>query len=38
MVKKVKMSNFILPQFKEFWIESREHKYLRYVLKGGRAS
>lgn len=38
MVKQIRMSDFILPQFKEFWKVSRTHEYLRYVLKGGRSS
>lgn len=34
----IKISEVINPIFKEFWKVSKEHKYLRYVLKGGRSS
>lgn len=34
----VRISDIINPNFHEFWRVSKEHKYLKYVLKGGRAS
>lgn len=34
----VRISDIINPNFHEFWKVSKEHKYLKYVLKGGRAS
>lgn len=34
----IKISDIINPNFHEFWKVSKEHKYLKYVLKGGRAS
>ena len=34
----IKISDIINPNFHEFWRVSKEHKYLKYVLKGGRAS
>jgi len=37
-VKQIKMSDKILPAFREFWRSSRNNDYLFYVLKGGRAS
>ncbi|MDF2608885.1 MAG: hypothetical protein K0R92_359 [Lachnospiraceae bacterium] len=37
-MKELRISEIINPCFHEFWRESKEHRYLRYVLKGGRAS
>lgn len=37
-MKEIKISEIINPAFREFWSVSKHHKYLRYVLKGGRAS
>lgn len=34
----IRISNIINECFKEFWRESKQGKYLKYVLKGGRAS
>lgn len=34
----IKISEIINPVFEEFWKVSKEHQYLRYVLKGGRSS
>lgn len=34
----IKISDIINLNFREFWKVSKEHKYLKYVLKGGRAS
>lgn len=34
----IKISDIINSNFREFWKVSKEHKYLKYVLKGGRAS
>ena len=36
--KVIKMSDLINDCFKEFWRESKARNYLKYVLKGGRAS
>lgn len=35
---KIKISEKINPHFQSFWKASNSHKYLRHVLKGGRAS
>lgn len=37
-MREVRISDIINDCFKEFWRVSKEHKYLKYVLKGGRAS
>ena len=37
-VKQVRISEVINPNFHDFWKDSKEQEYLRYVLKGGRAS
>lgn len=34
----IKISEIINQNFHEFWKASKNHKYLKYVLKGGRAS
>lgn len=34
----IKISDIINSNFREFWKVSKEHQYLKYVLKGGRAS
>ena len=38
MRKEVRISEIINHNFHEFWKVSKEHKYLTYVLKGGRGS
>ena len=38
MRKEVRISEIINDNFHEFWKVSKEHKYLKYVLKGGRGS
>lgn len=38
MMKQIKLSNIITPKFQPFWKASNSCKYLRHVLKGGRAS
>lgn len=38
MMKQIKLSNVITPKFQPFWKASNSRKYLRHVLKGGRAS
>ncbi|MEJ8548174.1 PBSX family phage terminase large subunit [Brevibacillus borstelensis] len=38
MMKQIKLSNIVTPKFQSFWQASNSRKYLRYVLKGGRAS
>ncbi len=38
MRKEVRISEVINDNFHEFWKVSKEHKYLKYVLKGGRGS
>lgn len=38
MMKQIKLSNIITPKFQSFWKASNSRKYLRHVLKGGRAS
>ena len=38
MRKDVRISEVINDNFHEFWKVSKEHKYLKYVLKGGRGS
>ncbi|OMF17233.1 terminase [Paenibacillus amylolyticus] len=35
---KVKISEKVTPHFHDFWRVSNSHKYLKHVLKGGRAS
>ncbi|MGG1639880.1 PBSX family phage terminase large subunit [Paenibacillus sp. NRS-1782] len=35
---KVKLSEKVTPHFQSFWRVSNSHKYLKHVLKGGRAS
>lgn len=37
-MKQVKISEVINDNFRDFWTVSKKHKYLRYVLKGGRGS
>ena len=37
-MKKIKLSDIILPAFKDFWKASKSDKYLYYILKGGRSS
>jgi PBSX family phage terminase large subunit len=37
-MREIKISDIINDCFHEFWRVSKEHKYLKYVLKGGRAS
>ncbi len=37
-MREIRISDIINDCFKEFWRVSKEHKYLKYVLKGGRAS
>lgn len=37
-MREIKISEVINDNFKEFWRESKEHRYLKYVLKGGRGS
>lgn len=34
----IRISEIINDNFKDFWRNSKEHKYLKYVLKGGRNS
>lgn len=34
----IKISDVINPHFHTFWRSSKEHKYLKYILKGGRNS
>jgi len=38
MMKRIKLSQIITPKFQSFWKASNSRKYLRHVLKGGRAS
>lgn len=38
MRKDVRISEIINDNFHEFWKVSKEHRYLKYVLKGGRGS
>lgn len=37
-MREIRISDIINDCFKEFWRVSKEHKYLKYILKGGRAS
>jgi len=32
------LSDVVVPHFRSFWAASKRHKYLRYVLKGGRGT
>lgn len=36
--EQIRLKDIISPAFREFWVASREKRYLHYVLKGGRAS
>jgi len=38
MMKQIKLSRIVTPKFQSFWKSSNSRKYLRHVLKGGRAS
>jgi len=38
MKKTVKLSNVVLPAFKDFWKATKSDEYLYFVLKGGRSS
>ncbi|WP_145699352.1 PBSX family phage terminase large subunit [Bacillus licheniformis] len=38
MTKVKRISDIITPKFRSFWAAANSHKYLRYVLKGGRGS
>ncbi|MGI6836116.1 PBSX family phage terminase large subunit [Bacillus paralicheniformis] len=38
MAKVKRISDIITPKFRSFWAAANSHKYLRYVLKGGRGS
>jgi len=38
MAKQVKLSKVILPAFHDFWLATKDSRYLYYVLKGGRSS
>lgn len=37
-MKRINLSEIVTPKFQPFWKASNSHKYLRHVLKGGRAS
>lgn len=37
-MKQIKISEIINENFREFWAVSKNHRYLRYILKGGRGS
>ncbi len=37
-MKTIRLSDVVVPHFRSFWAVSKRHKYLRYVLKGGRGS
>lgn len=37
-MKELRISEIINPCFREFWRVSKEHRFLKYVLKGGRVS
>ncbi|MCZ0853286.1 phage terminase large subunit, partial [Brevibacillus laterosporus] len=38
MTKVKRISDIVTPKFRSFWAAANSHKYLRYVLKGGRGS
>lgn len=38
MAKKVRLSDVVLPAYRDFWRATKSSKYLYYVLKGGRSS
>ena len=38
LTKVKRISDIITPKFRSFWAAANSHKYLRYVLKGGRGS
>ncbi|MFH6684017.1 PBSX family phage terminase large subunit [Bacillus amyloliquefaciens] len=38
MTKVKRISDIVTPKFRSFWAAANSHKYLRYVLKGGRVS
>ncbi|MCZ0756315.1 hypothetical protein [Anoxybacillus sp. J5B_2022] len=37
-MKKIRLSKVFTPTFQKVWTLVKEQRYLRYVLKGGRAS